>query len=180
MHFSHVSKIKKPIILTFLLSCCLFIQISCTGSPGQPYLKYYWIGTPLAFSDSNPSTPYTVYNNVYFPTDTGTFYMQYIAWDGSGWWMYYSITSNPGKMFWVPGDDSWFEIDLFSSGPSIYEWPLEMSVEEAHYSTSGDISSAIVINHEVVVPDVLQEPEPLYVQSITKGNYTLEIRCGRS
>jgi hypothetical protein len=45
--------------------------------------------------------------------------MQYVAWDGSGWYMYYSIEAEPGKPFFTHGDDAYFEIDLFSIGPSI-------------------------------------------------------------
>ena len=49
-----------------------------------------------------------MYNDVNFDTQPGTFYMEYVARDGTGWWMDYSITVDPGGLFFSSGDDFWF------------------------------------------------------------------------
>lgn len=66
------------------------------------------MSVPQHFYDENPSTPYTMYNDVNFDTQPGTFYMEYVARDGTGWWMDYSITVDPGGLFFSSGDDFWF------------------------------------------------------------------------
>ena len=100
----------------------------CTGPHGNARLKYSWLYKPLYLYDENPSTPSTVFNDEYFDTDPGTFYMEYTAWDGSGWWMYYTITVNEGLLFFIPGDDLWFEITLYSSGPTLWKWSTAFSM----------------------------------------------------
>lgn len=41
----------------------------------------------------------------------------------------YTITVEPGGAFFSPGPDTWFEITLYSSGPTLYEWDYERSIQ---------------------------------------------------
>lgn len=91
------------------------------GAPGQAYLKYWWSGDLQYFYDSNPSTPAIIYSDVYFPTGSGSFYLEYTAWDGTSWWMTYTI-DDPPMGFFGPGTNWYYEIDLFSFGPDFYFW----------------------------------------------------------
>jgi hypothetical protein len=98
------------------------VLAGCTGVPGEAFLAYSWVSAPLSLYDENPSVPATVSNGEYVKTSEGSFYMEYTAWDGSGWWMTYTITANPGQPMFQDGEDAYFEISLYSFGPSFYEW----------------------------------------------------------
>jgi len=94
----------------------------CTGAPGEAFLAYSWVTAPLSLYDENPAVPATVSNGEYVKTGEGSYYMEYTAWDGSGWWMTYTITAHPGEPLFQDGADAYFEISLYSFGPSFYEW----------------------------------------------------------
>jgi hypothetical protein len=113
---------KTKLFLFSIVVIISTILTSCTGPEGKAYQKYWWAGSLGYFYDTNPSTPYTIYNNVYFSTNAGNYYLEYRAFDGSAWYMYYTITINKGGPLFIPGDDVWFEIDLYSFGPSLYKW----------------------------------------------------------
>ena len=153
------------VILLFVVS---FLLISCYGSPGSTLLKYYWAGTPLAFSDSNPSTPYTIHNNTYFYTDTGTFYLQYEAWDTSLWAAYYIITSNEGSLF-ADGNPSYFELDLFSTGPEFYKWSYARSLENSRVITTTTIKKGSLT-------ELPTAPANATTTAIQSGHYTLTLK----
>ena len=118
------------VLVLFGLFCigCSVTQVN--GPSGNAFLKYTWIGKPLALYDENPSTPATVYNGTYFSTNPGTYYMDYKAFDGSEWWMNYTITVNKGSGG-SKGADLWFEITLYSTGPTLYKWTYEKNVHES-------------------------------------------------
>jgi len=83
------------------------------GSYGNAYLKYTWVNKPQSFSDSNPSTPNTVSNGVYFYTNPGKYTLKYTAANGSTYSKYYTITVEKDR-------DVYFEIALNNSGPTMY------------------------------------------------------------
>ena len=105
-----------------LLVLALVWLVGCQGPSGEAYQKYWWAGSLGYIQDTNPSTPETIYNDVYFSTQPGSYYVQYQAFDGSEWYLYYTITVEPGGLFLEPGPDNWFEIGLYSTGPVLYEW----------------------------------------------------------
>ena len=111
-----------------LLLIGLLVSVGCKGKDGKSYQAYYWASTPQYFSDSNPSTPSTVYSGSYYRTDSGTYYLGYIAWNGSAYYGYYTITRNEGKTL-QDGDDLWFEIDLLSTGPVLYKYTSARSLD---------------------------------------------------
>jgi hypothetical protein len=112
--------------------CSVFLLVllsGCTGPRGEAYQQYWWSAMPTRLYDTNPSTPSTVVNDVYFPTNSGSFYMEYTtAITNVNYYLYYTITTEESNFFLSPGDDSWFEICLFSTGPSLYKWPSPLSV----------------------------------------------------
>jgi hypothetical protein len=118
----------KKLLLVLLVLTSLLLLVNCKGPDGEASLKYWWTGTLYAISDTNPSTPATIYNNQYFKTNTGTFRTEYVSWDGSGWWINYTITVNEGEPFFEAGADTWYEIALYSYGPVLYEWDYARSI----------------------------------------------------
>jgi hypothetical protein len=106
------------------------------GGVGDTYLAYSWVGTPLVLYDENPSLPDTIVNGEYYPTEEGGFYMEYTAWDGSAYWAYYTITANPGELF-SDGTPTYFEIGLYSDGPSLYEWSYPRNFETTEEKQEG-------------------------------------------
>jgi hypothetical protein len=111
----------KNIKIFILLGLTALIFSCSKGDDGEAYLKYSWVGLPLYFYDTNPSTPQTVTKDVYFHTNPGRYYMEYRAFDNSYWYMNYQITVNEGSVG-SDGDDLWFEITLYSSGPTLWKW----------------------------------------------------------
>lgn len=131
---------------------------ACAGPSGESYQKYWWSGSLGYFYDTNPSTPDTVFNDVYFPTKSGNFYMEYKAFDGSGWYMYYTITVDEGS-FLSAGDDAWFELGLYASGPVLYRWDSARSLAE---KTAPAIAAAEADAEKAEVsPEAMRRPAPL-------------------
>jgi hypothetical protein len=92
----------------------------CTGLEGRSYQKYWW-GSSLSYIyDTNPSIPDNIFKDEYYRTEAGTYYMEYQVFNGSWYYMYYTITVDRGDFPMSPGDDSWYELDLNSWGPSLY------------------------------------------------------------
>src|SRR6056297_1022916 len=107
------------------------LLVGCTGAPGEAYLAYSWVTAPLSLYDENPAVPATMSNGEYVESDEGSYYMEYTAWDGSGWWMTYTITAKPGEPMFQDGADAYLEMSLYSFGPSFYEWsyPRELTAD---------------------------------------------------
>ncbi len=120
-------KISFTIIMLGILAATVFF-IGCNGVDGSSYLKYTWVTTPTEFYDDNPSTPSTIYNDTYFPTDGGTYLGGYTTTGPSSYQYTYTISVNAGEPFFQEGDDLWYEIYLGTSGPTLYESDTERSV----------------------------------------------------
>lgn len=135
---------KRLIIASSIMIALIFIT-SCTGPNGNAYQKYWWTGSLGYIYDTNPSTPATIYNDVYFPTSSGSYYMEYEAGNGSKWYLYYTITTKEGTLFNTAGDDTWFEIWLLSTGPSLYKWDSARNIQNDDAIAKG-VSTSISIN----------------------------------
>jgi len=133
---------KSRLALVALLMLSL-VFISCSGQNGIAYQKYYWGGAPLYFFDTNPYTPSTVYNDEYFYTGAGSYYMEYIAWNGSKWYLYYTIEIDKGKIL-RDGDDFYYEIDLYSTGPSLYRYRVTKEIKEETIEETQDNRNNII------------------------------------
>ncbi len=174
-------KIRR--VFTILLSTALLSSLTllsgCKGRPGDVYLAYSWVSMPLYLYDENPSTPSTIHNGDYFSSNPGTYYMEYVAWDNSGWWMKYTLTANPGEMFFVDGADAKFEIALYSFGPSIYKWSNMADTNNVANSARGVLPShgkSLARNERKLGPAA--ESESIRMSSQSSG-YTLNISAGR-
>lgn len=164
--------------IAFLLSICLSLLFlgGCSIERGQTYQKYFWIGAPSYFYDTNPYTPKTIYNDEYFMVDQGTYYMEYEAWDGSGWYLYYTIEEDGGNIF-DKGDDFYYEIDLFASGPELSVIKDTKSVnKEIENSTTKSAGAQIGIAHNgqssrMIAGPILGEKELKHGNTIMKMKY---------
>lgn len=108
--------------LVLILGIVVLVSISgCVGPDGDVYQRYSWVGGLYHLYDSNPSTPAIVTNGSYFQTEPGEYYMEYITMDGEGWYIFYELEAEEGTAFDKAGEDSWYTIALFSSGPVLYK-----------------------------------------------------------
>ena len=113
----------------FVIVVLLLLSTGCKmGLDGETFLAYSWTSKPLSLYDENQSIPITITNGVYYTTDEGRYYFEYTAWDGSDWWGTYTITAEPGKLF-TDGSPTYFEIALYSFGPSLYKWTYPRSLD---------------------------------------------------
>src|SRR6056297_2336768 len=143
------------------------LLVGCTGAPGEAYLAYSWVTAPLSLYDENPAVPATMSNGEYVESDEGSYYMEYTAWDGSGWWMTYTITAQPGEPMFQEGADAYFEISLYSFGPSFYEWsyPRELTIaDEGEASTAAGEENSL-------------QPARRS-EKIVRCGFVLEMECG--
>jgi hypothetical protein len=151
----YLRKIGCGIVVVFVLS----LLAGCIGEDGDLYLAYSWLSAPQYFYDENPAIPSVFYNGTYYESEEGTYYMEYIAWDGSGWWMNYTLTANPGDLFFVKGAPAYCEIWLYWFGPSLYNWSEPRSIEGQADGESG--------------------LDGVQTESRTIGGYTITIVWGR-
>lgn len=138
-----MSKIKKYVLFFISVSLMIVILNSCTGQDGNASLKYWWANSLLYIFETNPSTPQTIYNDVYFQTNPGSFYMEYTAFNNSSWYIYYTITIDEGQPLFIDGDDIWFEIGLYSTGPVLYEWDNARIIEINLLAKNEDTTSEV-------------------------------------
>jgi len=107
------------IIVMGMSTACVIPTIP-NGPNGLAYQKYYWTDPLTYFYDTNQSSPVNISNDVYYATQAGAFYMEYRTANGDSWYLNYTIRVNPGTANRGTGNDNWFEIDLYDSGPVIY------------------------------------------------------------
>ncbi len=144
-------KFTCVLLLIFLLvSGCALLTV---GEDGDTYLAFSWGTKPLRLYDENPSIPDTIYNNQYYETNEGSFYMEYTAWDGSAWWMRYSITANSGTIT-GDGGPAYFDISLYYFGPTIYKWsyprqisPNSQQLPETQYEQNTINGTTILLEY---------------------------------
>jgi len=151
--------------LLILLTIIVLI-ISCNGKDGQVYLAYSWSSSPQYLYDTNPRTPSVVYNGVYFEVEDGSYYVEYVAWDGSGWYFTYFITSDKGGPFFENGEDGYVEIVLYSFGPQIYNWSSPRSGNESSEHQKLELT---LLSDSGIESD-LQQPLSLSFNSLSNLN----------
>jgi hypothetical protein len=113
-----MKKLLLSLLATLVLTGC---------SEGPTFLKFWWTPPLYYYMDNNPSVPYALNKNVYYPTGTGTYSFYYEPWDGSGWYGSYSIVADEGLF---GGDPQYFELSLLSFGPSFYTWDSPLGISE--------------------------------------------------
>lgn len=117
----HMKRIFGLLILSLLLINC-----GDDGQDGKAFLSFDWVYAPAWFSDDCPATPSTIRKNSDYQVDAGSYSMMYESWDGSVWSFNYSISINSGTEGSFPfqsgedGENKYYEINLYSSGPTMY------------------------------------------------------------
>lgn len=162
-------------VLILVASLAILSFVGCTGQPGPVMLAYSWVETPFYLYDSNPSTPSTVYNGVYFPTEPGSYYMEYQAWDASFWSISYSLEAHSGEMFLQNGAEADFEIALYAIGPSIYQWRGLSGTDVS--DATGSAGPAPSVTQGARKTDQSTDATGFAVKSfsVEKGGYTLSV-----
>ena len=98
------------------------------GDPGDPFIAYSWTSGPFTFSTDDPGIPDVIYNGQYYGTYPGTYWFTYQAWDGSVWTGYYTIYRDTGGAG-SDGDDTYFELACYNTGPILYVWEYAASAK---------------------------------------------------
>ena len=112
-----------PVILLSFVVVVLSTGCGWQGADGTSYLALDWVYAPqrLYF----PEMPALVLADVHYQHSAGTYYGEYIAWDGSYYSFYYTIEVNEGEYGsgMLPGDDGmdrYYTMYLYSWGPELY------------------------------------------------------------
>jgi len=152
---------KVLIILVFLfsvLSCSLLVGE--TGSDGESYIAYnYYSSTEITYTN-DPAFPIIteIQDGVYEKTVPGTYSFEYI--DNSTWTGEYTIYVNEGMngglfVDGLNGRDVYFELTMYSSGPSFYDW-IEPKAVTKKLGTLTD--------------------SEVYIETFHKGNFTVVLK----
>lgn len=89
----------KQIVYIISILALLISLFGCKGEDGKDgktTLRYDWVYAPSSISDTNPSTPSTVYQDVSFDTEEGTFQLAYYNYYGL-YIGYYTIEADKGE-----------------------------------------------------------------------------------
>ena len=188
-----VSQLRFKNTLNFLSIIVLIIIYSCSGkdgNSGNAYLSLNWVYAPTYYYDENSDTPSIIYNGEYFKSEPDSYYFRYTAWNGSRWSGYYTLTVNPGgsgstKMFIFPEDgrngaDKYFDLDLYSSGPTLYSSRESASREIARNANQAttSISSIEKISDKSTIKHKNTNTTK-FSETKTIGNMTMRIEYWR-
>jgi hypothetical protein len=187
-----------------LLSLVVVLSAGCglQGGDGTSYLALDWVYAPqrLYF----PELPSLVLADVHYQHSAGTYYGEYIAWDGSYYSFYYTIEINEGEYGsgMLPGEDGmdrYYTMYLYSWGPELYyfddldsksltsaEWgsPQGPALEERLYAEQSGLEPAgrgEVENGRIELEDYdldVDSPQSYLFESRGSG-YTLRIEGTR-
>ncbi|MDH5632243.1 MAG: hypothetical protein OEZ10_04530 [Gammaproteobacteria bacterium] len=174
---------KKSLVVVALIGIML---AGCQdGKDGDAFLAFFWVAPPVSYSDNNPSIPPTIILQEQYSVEPGTYGFTYTAWDNSVWSGTYTITIEEGIIGLFPlvpgpdGEDSHFELWLFSIGPSFWDVSEtdEISlVVQRNATTSG--KSIQVTKHDYIGPI---PPAPTdYMESVqVSGRYKFVVKAWR-
>ena len=84
---------KKFLVLLLAILIVTSLPTGCgkDGLPGLAFIAHDWVFVPAYYNDTNPNTPFTIFQGTDYQTQTGTFSFDYMAWDGSVWVGSYTI-----------------------------------------------------------------------------------------
>jgi hypothetical protein len=111
-------------LVSALLSGCI------DGEDGDAYLAFFWTTDPTFYADNNPSLPGTIFLLQDYLVGPGTYSFEYTV--GATYFGTYTITEEEGEPGIFPlipgpdGDDSYFELGLFSTGPIFFEYSTDL------------------------------------------------------
>ena len=139
---------KKLIFVLVLLLISMMGLTGCgdDGDDGNSHTAIDWVFTPLSYWDDNSGIPNTFFRGEYYLTQAGTYNFQYTAWDGSMYIGTYTIYIDEGEDgFWFidgdDGDDLYFTLWLYSTGPIFYGTSLAFEEETGKVLNAGLVES---------------------------------------
>jgi hypothetical protein len=183
----------KALLVSALLALSLSGCALFSGTEGDAYIAYSWAAGPITFYTEDPSFGSTIYNGQYENASVGSWYFEYISWDDSYWYGTYTVYVNDGG-FLIDGEDIYFELACYSTGPALYEWSPEWayrSLETADPGESADDSektkAAELGMYSVSSPSVEAASARLFEHDGTLdrrevlelGNYTIILEYSR-
>ena len=114
---------RLPLVVLGLIALIFAAGCGVKGEDGTSYLALDWVYAPqqLYF----PAMPPVGLAGVYYHHPEGTYYGEYVAWDGSYYSFYYTIEVNEGEygLGGYPGADGmdrYYTMYLYSWGPELY------------------------------------------------------------
>jgi len=176
--------IMTLILVVFVLGC------GDDGEDGDAYLRITWMYSPFSYWDNNSGIPEIVVNGQYYRCGPGTYNFEYLSWDDSYWYGYYTLAINRGEKgkFLTDGDDGsdrYFTLQCYSIGASFWELkPLAGEAEptavnnhdsELDAGIKAGAPAAGVSSAKQKVDIVYTASGPVYKQTIVSGRYTLEL-----
>jgi hypothetical protein len=112
-----------PVLILGFVVFALTTGCGMQGADGTSYLALDWVYAPqqLCF----PAMPPLGLAGVHYQHPEGTFYGEYVAWDGSYYRFYYTIEVNEGGygaalLPGADGMDRYYTMYLYSWGPELY------------------------------------------------------------
>jgi hypothetical protein len=166
--------------ICFLIgSCHIFV-----GDDGDVFIAYSWVSVE-SISTDDPAFGPTIYNETYEDAYVGTWHFSYTSFDSSYWTGQYTIYRDEGYLL-VDGDDIYFELSLYSFGPSFYEWDeyyayLSVSPVEANnkleelFSNSQNPGGDLLLNEHWDLEDSKYEN----ISTVRKGNYFIVLEYSK-
>jgi hypothetical protein len=162
--------VKKTI--AFSLAVLAFALITgCMVYEGDVCLSFNWTYSPEWFDTDDPNLPDTIYRNVEYPTEEGTWYFEYYhAESGYTRWIWYTLTAHDGILPCVPADDARFEMFLSAfKDPDLIQWQ-SMTGTAADEPDSISVYASPMHSEEQLVQT--------WENQATSGGWTLSIRGG--
>jgi hypothetical protein len=174
------------------------------GKDGDSFIAYSWAVGPILFYTEDPAFAGQSYisNGAYKSATPGTYYFEYIAWDDSYWYGDYTIYVDEGTeggflMDGFDGEDIYFELACYSTGPKLYKWSEEYAYRPVKVRTaaSGNYNDAYTSETDAAFPeDTVRteagvtadekgiprvEREYAATQVLESGRYSVILRYGK-
>ena len=130
-------------VVVVMMSMLVLGLASCgkDGEDGQPYLKFYWIGSGISYFSSNiAGLPGTITIDTYYKTSPGTYTFEYIHSDRTDWQWSGTLTLEKGESggdagLFSDGDDGadhYYRLALYAwLGPSLSDYGSSQLKQQA-------------------------------------------------
>lgn len=121
MNYRH--RVVPIIVLLALVVPALLSSCGAALFPGRSYVAIDWVAAPEAMHF--PEFPQIITAGEYVQHQAGSYYGEYVAWDGSYWTVTYTVEVDEGSpglllMPGLDGRDAYWTLWLYSFGPSYY------------------------------------------------------------
>jgi hypothetical protein len=163
----------KTLLAIVTVSLALAFVTGCyvVGWDRNVSISFDWTYTPEWFDTDDPHLPSTIYRNVEYLTEEGTWYFEYYhAESGIKRWIWYTLTANYGCEPCVPVEDARFELFLHAfSDPAFIRW--QSVIGEAAEEPDSMSASGSPMHPE-------EQRTQTFERTMTSGGWSLELRGG--